>query len=100
MKINIGRKRKRTFIIALTFFLLLLILFSTGKHGFIQQIRVQHERKRLVQENKRLQAEKQAKEEEKEKLNDPEYVEKVAREEYGMAKENEKVYRVVPKEKK
>ena len=38
-------------------------------------------------------------EEEKEKLNDPEYIEKIAREKYGMAKEKEKVYRVVPKEK-
>lgn len=81
------------------FLLTLVLLLSVGKRGFIQQIRVKYERKQLQKEIEVLEAEKKELEKEKENLNDPEYIEKVAREKYGMAKKNEKVYRVVPKEK-
>ena len=79
-------------------FVTLLLLFSMGRRGFIQQLRLRQERRHLEQELQALQEEKAELEAEKERLNDPEYVEKIAREEYGMAKKDEKVYRVVPKE--
>jgi cell division protein FtsB len=78
--------------------LILLALLSIGKRGFIQQIRVQREKARLRRMIQALESQKAELEEEKQKLKDPEEVERVAREEYGMAKEKEKVYRVVPKE--
>ena len=81
-------------------FITLLLLLSVGKRGFIQQYRVRQKRDRLKQEIEALQAEKKRLEEEKKKLSDPEQIEKIAREEYGMAKKNEKVYRVVPKQEK
>ena len=95
----IHNKRMGKIFIVLCFITLLLLL-SVGKRGFIQQYRVRQERNRLKQEIESLQAGKKQLEEEKEKLNDPEQIEKIAREEYGMAKKNEKVYRVVPKQEK
>ena len=53
----------------------------------------------MIKEIETLEEQKTILEEEKERLNDPEYIEKIAREKYGMAKEGEDVYRVVPKEK-
>jgi len=81
-------------------FITLLLILSVGKRGFIQQFRIRQERERLRHEIDSLQVSKKLLEEEKENLNDPEQIEKIAREEYGMAKKNEKVYRVVPKQEK
>ncbi len=92
-------KRMGGIFIVLCFITLLLIL-SVGKRGFIQQFRIRQERERLRHEIDSLQVSKKLLEEEKENLNDPEQIEKIAREEYGMAKKNEKVYRVVPKQEK
>ncbi len=78
--------------------LTLVLILSMGKRGFIQQIRIKRERKQLLEEIENLEEQKAALESEKEKLDDPEYIEKIAREEYGMARENEDVYRVVPAE--
>ena len=90
--------RRRHFFLGLIIFFILLILFSLGKRGFIQQIRIRRERVQLQQAIRSLETQKAELEEEKQKLNDPETVEKVAREEYGMAGDKEKVYRVIPKE--
>ncbi len=92
-------KKARNTILGVLCFVTLVLLLSMGKRGFLQQIRVRQEKKKLVQEIEALEAQKLALEEEKKKLNDPAHVEKVAREDYGMAKKDEKVYRVVPKEK-
>lgn len=94
------KRKRRVWILGLLSLLTLLLLLSTGKRGFIQQIRASREKKRLEREIEALQEKKNVLEEEKKKLNDPEHIEKVAREQYGMAKKDEKVYRVVPKEKK
>lgn len=97
-RVTTKRKRLGSILIALCLITLLLFL-SVGKRGFIQQIRVNQEKKRLIREIESLKEKKKQLEEEKEKLNDPEHIEKIAREEYGMAKKNEKVYRVIPKQK-
>ena len=78
--------------------LTLLLLFSIGKRGFLAQWRARREQVKLKRSIQRLTEQKEHLEEEKEKLDDPEYIEKIAREDYGMAKENEQVYQVVPKE--
>jgi len=94
--------KRKTFSWLLTFLflLLLLIVLSTGKRGIFQLVKVKQKTNNL-----RLEIEAEKKKishlnEEKEKFKTPEYKEKVARENYGMAKKNEKVYYVVPKEKK
>jgi len=99
MRRRINHNKRRIGILFLLIFLTLLLILSTGKRGFIQHYRIRQERKRLQRELESLQAEKKRLEEEKDKLNDPEQIEKIAREQYGMAKKDEHVYRVVPKER-
>jgi len=97
MKQNVDRNYT-VWILGVLIFLALLFILSIGPRGFIQQIRVSQEKRKLEQEIQSLEVKKEELQEELEKLDDPEYVEKIAREKYGMAKKNEKVYRVVPKE--
>ena len=80
--------------------LVLAVVLSLGKRGFIQQIRLERSKKALAQEIEILEKEKAALEAEKDTLQTPEYTEKIAREKYGMAKKDEKVYEVVPKQDK
>jgi len=80
--------------------LALLLLLSAGRRGCYEQARVQVEKKKIEGETKALEADTAAAAAEKKKLEDPDEVEKIAREKYGMSKTDEKVYRVVPREKK
>jgi cell division protein DivIC len=93
------KKRKKRWIFGFIVLLILLFLLSIGKRGFIQHIRIKIEQHRLKREIASLEKEKERLEEEKKKLDDPEHIEKIAREKYGMAKKNEKVYHVVPEKK-
>lgn len=62
--------------------------------------KIEKKSNRLVQENKRLLQAKAALEKEIDLLlHDKVYLEKVAREKYGMLKKNEEVYYLDPKEK-
>jgi cell division protein FtsB len=78
----------------------LLFLLSIGSRGCIEQGRVRWQRKRIEARIRELEKSKALMETEKKSLDDPAVVEKIAREEYGMSKKGEKVYRVVPKGKK
>jgi cell division protein FtsL len=80
--------------------LALLLLLSVGKRGCYEQARAHLEKKKIEGEIRELEKEKARAAAEKKKLEDPAEVEKIAREKYGMSKKDEKVYRVVPKEKK
>ena len=93
------KRKRRGWILFLISLAALLVLLSIGKRGFFQQFRVRQEQKRLQNEivdlgKKQAELEKQIR-----TLNDPDTIERIAREEYGMAKENEKVYHIVPEEK-
>ncbi|MBN2030604.1 septum formation initiator family protein [bacterium] len=93
-----SKRKKRAWILGCLLLLTLVLVLSMGKRGFIQQIRIKRERKQLMEEIEILEEQKAMLEAEKEKLDDLEYIEKIAREKYGMARENEDVYRVVPAE--
>jgi cell division protein FtsB len=97
-------KKKRILLFVLLIFIAELILFSIGKRGFYQQYQMHRLREQLIQENQQLIDEKEKYLQEKNMLSepeyDPEYVEKLAREKYGMAGKKEKVFQTVPKEKK
>jgi cell division protein FtsL len=80
--------------------LALLLLLSVGKRGCYEQARAHLEKKKIEGEIRELEKDKARAAAEKKKLEDPAEVEKIAREKYGMSKKDEKVYRVVPKEKK
>jgi cell division protein FtsL len=97
---SLTTKQRRRVRLAFMSMLALLLLLSIGKRGCYEQARVQVEKKKIESEIAALEKEKAAAAAEKKKLEDPAEVEKIAREKYGMSKKDEKVYRVVPKEKK
>jgi cell division protein FtsL len=94
-----SKSHKFHWLVGVLFLVTLIILLSIGRRGFYRQFLIAQEKKRLEREIVALKEELKRLEEEIEKLKDPEYVEKIAREKYGMAKKNEKVYRVVPQQK-
>jgi len=78
---------------------MVLILLSLGDRGFIKQFQAYKQQSTLKKQIKELKAQEDNLQQKVEDLDQPETIEKVAREEYGMAKEGEEVYKVVPKEK-
>ena len=77
----------------------MLIFFASGQRGTIQMISFIKQKNDLENEIKILEAEKKQLEIEKDKIkNDPEYIEKIAREKYKMKKKDEKVYQIVEDE--
>jgi cell division protein FtsB len=96
------QKRKNSRIGLLVLFILLieLLILASGRRGFIQQWRLQRRKKALSEQISRLEEIKNQLETDKVKLTepdyDPAYIEKLARELYGMARENEMVFQVVP----
>ena len=81
-------------------YLALLVFFSTGKSGFLQQIRIKYRKATLEQKKKYTVAEVDSLEAEKDTLNTLYMIEKIAREKYGMGRENEKVYHIETEESK
>jgi len=92
------KKGNRKRFLILMIFIGFLALLMPGKRGFLNQIRMRLKQRQLAKEIKELKETKERLEDKKEMLQEPETIEKIAREEYGMAKKDEKVYRVVPKE--
>ena len=85
-------------IIVFLLFMAFISLLLPGKRGLLNLIRVHRLQRELAAEIKKLQETKEDLNTRKEELQEPETIEKIAREQYGMAKKDEKVYRVVPRE--
>ena len=82
------------FLVAIT----LLIIFIFGDHGLFQLYTLKAERKKVQKQITELRKNREALLVEKNRLeNDLEYIEKLARERFRMAKKGEKVFKVVPK---
>ena len=78
--------------------IVLLIIFFLGDHGVYQLYRLRKEKSEIQKLIVELREEKQQLEEEKIRLEtDFDYIERLARERYRMAKKGEKVYKVIPK---
>lgn len=92
--------RKGALIIGFLFLLLLIGAFSLGRRGFFTLYNVQREKALLQAENEALREQKKMLEEKMEKIESPEYLEKIAREKYGMGKEDEKIFFVIPEKEK
>jgi len=94
--------RKKKHLRHLLYFVIALIIFAffaSGPRGAYQLARFLGQKKDLEKEIKQLEQDKKELQIVKDKLeNDPEYIEKVAREKYKMKKEGEKVYQVVEDE--
>ena len=79
----------------------LVIIFIFGDHGVYQLMRLKQERKETQAMITKLREQRKQLEDEKYKLEtDLDYIEKLAREKYRMAKKGEKVFKVIPEEKK
>lgn len=78
--------------------IVLLIIFFLGDHGVYQLYRLRKEKIEIQKLIVELREEKQHLEIEKTRLEtDFDYIERLARERYRMAKKGEKVYKVIPK---
>ena len=78
----------------------LLIIFIFGDHGLFQLYKLKQERKEVQEHITQLRENRETLISEKNRLeNDLEYIEKLAREKYRMAKPGEKVFKVVLKKK-
>ena len=76
----------------------LVIIFIFGDHGLFQLYKLKKERKEVQKNITQLRKNRETLIEEKNRLeNDLEYIEKLAREKYRMAKPGEKVFKVIPK---
>jgi cell division protein FtsB len=90
--------QKRIKLVLLLFFLLFLATFFLwGSRGFIRYIEVSSEKEKLMKDIDRYKMMKHKLDSEKVKLNQNEYIEKVAREKYNMIKPGEKVYKIKTK---
>ena len=77
----------------------LLIVFVFGDHGLFQLYKLKKERAEIQKHISQLRENREVLISEKNRLeNDLEYIEKLAREKYRMAKPGEKVFKVIPKE--
>jgi cell division protein FtsB len=88
------REKKAFRRILLTFFFLgVFFLLFAPQCSLYSYYKIEKKSNRLIEENKRLRQEKVALEKEIDLLlHDKAYLEKVAREKYGMLKKNEEVY--------
>ena len=76
----------------------LVIIFIFGDHGLFQLHKLKQERKEVQKHITKLRENRETLITEKNRLeNDLQYIEKLAREKYRMAKPGEKVFKVVPK---
>nr|MDK2851291.1 cell division protein FtsB [Candidatus Cloacimonadota bacterium] len=89
-------KYLKYFFYALIILLLVWILF-TGRNSFLNTYRLKKQVDRLEQETMRLKVANDSLAQENARLKtDPEAAEKAAREQFGLTKPNEKVFRFVP----
>ena len=99
-KFDMGRvfgALKKVFLLIVAVFILGAFLFNN--RGLVPWYKYAMERDRIESELDSLKAEEVRLRNEIERLKfAPEYLEKLAREKYGMAKEGEKVYKIVPEE--
>jgi len=92
--LRIIKKHNGLFVI-LFFILVIVTVFLFADRGFLHFYDSYNEREILQEEIKGLEQKKEQLLEEKDKLkNDPDHIEKIAREKYKMKKKKEKVYQV------
>jgi cell division protein FtsB len=95
-KQSFPRKKILRRVLYLLLFSLIFYLYFAGDYGFIRLLSLKAEKENTILETKRLQALNLDLQIEKEKLrNDLSYIEKIARERYGMAKKDEIIYKFV-----
>jgi cell division protein FtsB len=95
-KQSFPRKKILRRVLFLLLFSFIFYLYFAGDYGFFRLLSLKAQKENTILETKRLQAQNMDLQIEKEKLRDDlSYIEKVARERYGMAKKDELIYKFV-----
>lgn len=93
---TVKENKRATVIVAAAFLLFLYVLFNSN--GIIARVRLEILKQEALERiNAAEEEQKRLKDQSKALDGDPKAVEKVAREKYGMVRENEKVYKVAPR---
>lgn len=92
-----SKKRKHVRnLVLFSIFILLIIFFVSGPRGTYRLFSFTKQKQDLIKEIEHLENESKQLQILKDKLeNEPDYIEKVAREQYKMKKKDEKVYQIV-----
>ncbi|MFQ6617838.1 MAG: septum formation initiator family protein [Fidelibacterota bacterium] len=94
-------KRRLKIAFILTVIVFIITIFVRGDHGLYQLYKLEREKRAIEKRINELKTRRENYEKEIRLLeSDIKYIEKLAREKYGMAKEGERVYKVVPKRRK
>ncbi len=81
--------------LAITLLAFIFIVFIGGSRGSLKLYKSHEEKEELLKEINELKAKKARLDSERTRLlNDPAYIEKIARETYNMKKKGEKVYKI------
>ncbi|MCK5032784.1 MAG: septum formation initiator family protein [Calditrichia bacterium] len=95
---RITQKKRIKIILSVLVLLLITAYFVVGNRGTYKLITFYNQKEKLIEEIQKLEVEKKALETFKSNLeNDPQSIEKVAREKYKMKKKGERVYQIVEK---
>jgi cell division protein FtsB len=95
-KQSFPRKKILRRVLFLLLFSFIFYLYFAGDYGFFRLLSLKAQKEDTILETKRLQAQNMDLQIEKEKLRDDfSYIEKVARERYGMAKKDEVIYKFI-----
>lgn len=90
------RKKILRRVLFLLLFSFIFYLYFAGDYGFFRLLSLKAQKENTILETKKLQALNMDLQIEKEKLRDDlSYIEKVARERYGMAKKDEVIYKFI-----
>ena len=93
---KVKENKRTTAVILGGFMLILYVMFNSN--GIVARVRLEMKKTEALQKIHAAEEEqKKLKDQSKALDGDPKAVEKVAREKYGMVRENEKVYKVAPK---
>lgn len=93
---TIKENKRATAIVVGAVMLFLYVFFNSS--GILQRLKLEMQKKEVQEKIQTAEEEqKKLKDQSKALDGDPKAVEKVAREKYGMVRENEKVYKVAPK---
>ena len=95
-KQSLPRRKILRRVLFLLLFSFIFYLYFAGDYGFFRLLSLKAQKENTILETKKLQALNMDLQIEKEKLRDDlSYIEKVARERYGMAKKDEVIYKFV-----
>jgi cell division protein FtsB len=92
-KIVITSRQRKIFIFSVIG-IILFVFFLKGPRGTIEFFRTVQKKNELQEEIEHLKKTKAGLDSEKVKLNEDEYIEKIAREQYNMKKQGETIYKI------